>query len=275
MVIFIYGLDGSGKTTLSHEIRGCFPRCVILDGDIINNGLNKESSDKKENIRRTAEIAKLIDDQGMIAIIADECSTEEERNIVKEIIGKDNLFTVCLSTPIDVCKERSSKYGNSDDSDADIVEFELPPFCNVMIDTTSRKIKDCLSEIIREFDFAKKSQNNKAYKKYEFYNMKKDMWRLNYRYKYATPIIAKCASTQLKAWCDDDNRPYMEEYFKNNPDDYLIRRRMERFGVVESIDDIPEGFVKFAVYRDPLERFNSACHFPGYDAKRVMDECTN
>ena len=274
MVIFIYGLDGSGKTTLSQEVRGCFPRCVILDGEEVNAGLNKNSSDKLENIRRVAETAKLLSEQGILAIIAEECATEEERNIVKDIIGEEDLFTVYLSTPLEVCKERSSKYGNSDESDeSEVVAFEPPAFCNLMIDTSNRAIKDCLSEIIREFDLVK-NKSDKAYKKYEFYNMKEDMWRLNYKYKYATPIIAKCASTQIKAWCDDDNTPYRQEYLKSNPDIVPNRRNRDRFGVVNS-SEIPEDFTKFAVYRDPLERFNSACHFPGYDAKKVMEEFTN
>ena len=283
MVILFCGFDGSGKTTLAEEVQKCFPRAVLLDSDTVSEGINKNSSDEFESIRRVAEMAKLLDRQRVLTIITEVCSTEDERNIIKDIVGEDNLYVVYLSTPLEICKTRSSKYESSEASESDEpTEFELPRFCNLILDTSNRDIKSCVREIIR--GFRNGIEPNHAYKKYNFYNMKEDMWRLNYRYKYAVCIIAKCASTQLKAWCDDDNIPYAQGLIDNGDSDMVlmrkgknIKRRMniERYGVVDSIDKIPEGFVKFAVYRDPLERFNSACHFPGYDAKKVMEEFTN
>lgn len=91
------------------------------------------------------------------------------------------------------------------------------------------------------------------------------------KYEFAYPVVAKCASTQMGQWTTNDNNPIKFETAAQNGDNALRRRE---FGIIYSVDKIPEDFVKFSIYRDPLERFYSACHFPGYDAKDVIKEFT-
>lgn len=116
-VIWLTGLSGSGKSTianqLSLELQKLGKLSYILDGDNIRMGLNKDlgfsDNDRKENIRRIAEVAKILSDAGVIVITAFISPFREERNNAKEIIGKDNFIEVYVETPLDVCENRDPK----------------------------------------------------------------------------------------------------------------------------------------------------------------------
>ena len=116
-VVWFTGLSGSGKSTLANclEIalhdRGI--KTYILDGDNIRQGLNKDlgfvDSDRVENIRRVAEVAKLMIDAGLIVMVAFISPFRREREMVRELIGKDSFIEVYVDTPIEVCEERDVK----------------------------------------------------------------------------------------------------------------------------------------------------------------------
>lgn len=116
-VIWFTGLSGSGKSTLANalevelHIHGKYT--YILDGDNIRQGLNKDlgftDADRVENIRRIAEVAKLMMDAGLIVITAFISPFVREREMAKGIIGSENFIEVFVDTPIAVCEQRDPK----------------------------------------------------------------------------------------------------------------------------------------------------------------------
>ena len=116
-VIWFTGLSGSGKSTLANalemELHGRGMRTYILDGDNVRQGLNKDlgftESDRVENIRRIAEVAKLMMDAGLIVMTAFISPFKRERQMAKELIGPDNFIEVYVSTSLEVCEQRDVK----------------------------------------------------------------------------------------------------------------------------------------------------------------------
>ncbi len=116
-VIWLTGLSGSGKSTIANELAIKLQEegklAYILDGDNVRMGLNKDlgfsDDDRKENIRRIAEVAKLLSDAGVIVITAFISPFREEREKAKEIIGRDNFIEVFVRTSLETCEKRDPK----------------------------------------------------------------------------------------------------------------------------------------------------------------------
>jgi adenylylsulfate kinase len=116
-VIWLTGLSGAGKTTiavaLEKEIhrKGYFTK--MFDGDIIREGVNRDlgfsDTDRMENIRRTAEIAKLFVDHGLVVICSFISPTKAMRDLARDIIGKERFIEVFVNCPLAVCEERDVK----------------------------------------------------------------------------------------------------------------------------------------------------------------------
>ena len=116
-VIWFTGLSGSGKSTLANglekELHAQGKRTFILDGDNIRQGLNKDlgftDADRVENIRRVAEVAKLMMDAGLIVMTAFISPFRAEREMARELIGDENFIEVFVDTPLEVCEQRDPK----------------------------------------------------------------------------------------------------------------------------------------------------------------------
>lgn len=116
-VIWFIGLSGSGKSTLASMLEKRLyetgHHTYILDGDNIRSGLNKDldfsESARRENIRRIGEVSKLMVDAGMITITAFISPFEEERRMVKELLGADKYVEVFVDCPIEECEKRDVK----------------------------------------------------------------------------------------------------------------------------------------------------------------------
>jgi bifunctional enzyme CysN/CysC len=116
-VIWFTGLSGSGKSTLASalevELHAQGIRTYILDGDNVRHGLNKDlgfsAADRVENIRRIAEVAKLMADAGLVVMTAFISPFRHEREMARELIGSHKFIEVYVSTPVDVCEERDVK----------------------------------------------------------------------------------------------------------------------------------------------------------------------
>ena len=117
LAIWFTGLSGAGKSTiadaleqklLSERIHTC-----ILDGDNMRNGicsdLNFSDEDRKENIRRAGEIAKLFVDAGTVVITSFISPFEEDRATAKQTIGADYFLEVYVNTSLEICEERDPK----------------------------------------------------------------------------------------------------------------------------------------------------------------------
>jgi adenylylsulfate kinase len=116
-LVWFTGLSGSGKTTLAlhleHYLFNHGYKIYLLDGDNLRNGLNKDLGftkiDRKENMRRVGEVAKIMLDAGLIVLCAFISPYEEERNFVKELIGETRFSEVFLDCPLQVCEQRDTK----------------------------------------------------------------------------------------------------------------------------------------------------------------------
>lgn len=116
-VIWFTGLSGSGKSTLANALelalhqRGL--RTYLLDGDNVRQGLNKDlgftEADRVENIRRIAEVAKLMLDAGLIVMTAFISPFKRERALACDLIGAENFLEVYVNTPLAVCEQRDVK----------------------------------------------------------------------------------------------------------------------------------------------------------------------
>lgn len=116
-VIWFTGLSGAGKSTLANALEVMLnaqgKRTYLLDGDNLRRGLNKDlgfaDADRVENIRRVAEVAKLMMDAGLVVLTAFISPFRQGREMARELIGPDNFVEVYVSTPLAVCEQRDPK----------------------------------------------------------------------------------------------------------------------------------------------------------------------
>lgn len=121
--IWLTGLSAAGKSTLAFALekslvaRGC--GCFVLDGDNVRQGLNKNLGfsidDRSENIRRVAEVARLMNEAGLIVITAFISPFMADRAMARQIVGGDCFREVYVSTPLAICESRDPKglYGKA------------------------------------------------------------------------------------------------------------------------------------------------------------------
>jgi adenylylsulfate kinase len=117
IAIWMTGLSGAGKSTIASGVeRKLFELgflTQIIDGDNVRSGINKNLSfteaDRKENLRRIAEVNKLFLNCGVITINSFISPTDETREMAKEIIGKESFFEVYINSPLSVCEKRDTK----------------------------------------------------------------------------------------------------------------------------------------------------------------------
>ena len=162
-VIWFTGLSGSGKTTLASALeKNLFDRgylTQILDGDNIRTGINNNlgfsPEDRMENIRRIAEIAKLMINSGVICLCAFVSPTHDVRNVVRTIVGDEDYLEIYVSTPIEVCETRDIKGLYKKARTGEIKEFtgvsapfEVPNNAVLSIDTSNKTVDECLEILL-------------------------------------------------------------------------------------------------------------------------------
>lgn len=112
-ILWFTGLSGSGKSTLANAVeqrlyeKGI--RTYLLDGDNIRQGVNKglgfSAEDRKENIRRTGEVAKLFVDAGVIVLTALISPYQEDRQMVRELVNEDEFIEIYVKCPLEECEK--------------------------------------------------------------------------------------------------------------------------------------------------------------------------
>lgn len=143
---------------LEQELHAQGKRTYILDGDNIRQGLNKDlgftDADRVENIRRVAEVAKLMMDAGLIVMTALISPFRAERGMARELIGAENFIEVFVDTPLDVCVQRDPK-GLYKKAISGLIPnmtginspYERPSNPDLVINSTVANTEDCMKQI--------------------------------------------------------------------------------------------------------------------------------
>ncbi len=117
VVLWFTGLSGSGKSTVAGALEQALHRVgvstYLLDGDNVRHGLCRDlgfsDDDRKENIRRVGEVAKLMVDAGLVVLTAFISPHRAERQMVRELLGTGQFVEVFVDTPLAVCEARDPK----------------------------------------------------------------------------------------------------------------------------------------------------------------------
>lgn len=160
--IWLTGLSGAGKSTIANALEkklfAMGKHTMLLDGDNVRMGLNKNlgftDSDRVENIRRIAEVAKLMNDAGLIVVTAFISPTIADRRNARDIIGRE-FVEVYVSTPLSVCEERDVKGLYKKARKGEIAHFtgitsqyEAPERAEIELDTSKLSLEECVNRIV-------------------------------------------------------------------------------------------------------------------------------
>ncbi|MCY3872662.1 MAG: sulfate adenylyltransferase subunit CysN [Rhodobacteraceae bacterium] len=116
-ILWLTGLSGAGKSTiadrLEQKLQSLGRFTYLLDGDNVRHGLNKDlgftEEDRVENIRRVAEVARLMVDAGLIVIVSFISPFRSERQMARSMVDEGEFFEIFVDTPLEVCEERDPK----------------------------------------------------------------------------------------------------------------------------------------------------------------------
>ncbi len=161
-VLWFTGLSGSGKTTIAKCLErklfenGFFAQ--VLDGDNIRSGINKNLAfsleDRRENIRRIAEIARLYLNSGVIVIVSFISPTTEMREMAKQIVGAEDFIEIFINTPLEICEQRDTKGLYAKARSGEIQDFsginspyEAPVHPAIEIRTQEMLVEEAVSRI--------------------------------------------------------------------------------------------------------------------------------
>lgn len=162
--IWFTGLSGSGKSTLANELEkrlaAMGKHTMLLDGDNVRMGLNRNlgfrEADRIENIRRIAEVSKLMNDAGLIVLTSFISPFAQDRQNAREIIG-DAFMEVYVSTPMEDCERRDVKglYKKARNGELDhftgvTSPYEVPQHADVVIDTSKFSVEACVDQILEQ-----------------------------------------------------------------------------------------------------------------------------
>ncbi len=163
IMIWMTGLSGSGKSTVAigveRELHKRGILCRILDGDNIRTGINSNlgfsEEDRRENIRRIAEIGKLFVDTGIVTIACFVSPTNDLRQMAREIIGEEDFREVYIATPLEECERRDVKglyararRGEVKDFTGISAPFEAPTAPDLSLDTSQMTLKDEVEAVV-------------------------------------------------------------------------------------------------------------------------------
>ena len=162
-VLWFTGLSGSGKSTIADELEKKLHKLgkhtILLDGDNVRHGLNKDlgftDQDRVENIRRIAEVSKLMVSSGLITIVSFISPFQSERVMARNLLDEGEFIEIYIDTPIELCeardpkglykKARAGKLKNFTGIDS---EYEVPEKAEITLRNSTANIDDLVGEIL-------------------------------------------------------------------------------------------------------------------------------
>ena len=169
-VIWFTGLSGSGKSTLAHsveeELHNLDCRTFVLDGDNVRHGLSSNltfsDNDRKENIRRIGELAKLMLEAGVIAITAFISPFKEDRNLVRQLFSQGDFIEIYCKASLEICESRDVKglykrarAGEIKSYTGIDSPYDVPDNPELTIDTEGESLEESVAKVI---DFLKSKE---------------------------------------------------------------------------------------------------------------------
>ena len=162
-VVWLTGLSASGKSTIANSLElqlfALNFKTYTLDGDNIRRGLSNDlgssDADRAENIRRVAEVAKLMSDAGLIVIVAFISPFISERNFARNIVANNEFVEVYVDTPLEICeardpkglyqRARSGQLKNFTGIDSD---YQQPKHPEIILKTVNKTPDECADQVL-------------------------------------------------------------------------------------------------------------------------------
>ena len=163
LVIWFTGLSASGKSTIAGVLEQILTKqgyhTYLLDGDNVRHGLCKDlgfsDDDRKENIRRVGEVAKLAADAGLIVLAAFISPFRSDRRIVRDILPQNQFVEVFVDAPLEICKQRDPKGLYEKAERGEIKQFtgidspyETPEAAEVYLDAESQSVAESVNQLL-------------------------------------------------------------------------------------------------------------------------------
>jgi adenylylsulfate kinase len=170
ILVWFTGLSASGKSTIAHHLeKELFERGVrsyVLDGDNVRHGINSNlgfsREDRHENLRRIAEVCKLMVDSGVVVLAAFISPYHEDRQFVREVVGKGDFVEVYVQCPVEVCEQRDPKglykkarAGEIKNYTGINAPYEEPRDPDIILDTTEFNVDDAVQKVLQYLDSKK------------------------------------------------------------------------------------------------------------------------
>ena len=162
--LWFTGLSASGKSTLANALCKQFHemgiRSYVLDGDNVRHGLNKNlgfsPEDRRENIRRIGEVAKLFVDAGLIVMTAFISPYREDRDNVRRVLEENKFIEIFLNCPVSECEKRDPKGIYKKARSGEIREFtgvsapyEKPESPEIILETDKMTVEQCVDVLLK------------------------------------------------------------------------------------------------------------------------------
>ncbi len=164
VALWFTGLSGAGKSTLAHAVEerlfSLGAHTYVFDGDNVRHGLCRDlgfsREERRENIRRIAEMVKLFLDAGLIALTAFISPFREDRRRVREILGAENFFEIYCRCSVETCEQRDVKGIYRKARLGEVAHFtgitspyEEPEHADLILDTDRNSLEECVETVIR------------------------------------------------------------------------------------------------------------------------------
>ena len=152
VTLLLTGLPGAGKTTTAYALeRRLFDNgraAAVIDGQNMRLGLSRDlgfaSEDRSENLRRASEAARIINNSGLICVLALIAPNEVARGKSAQVIGEDKFIVVHLDAPPEICAERN----RDEEKEESKTDFETPSNPDLVLDTSKLSTKECVDQIV-------------------------------------------------------------------------------------------------------------------------------